>query len=342
MTDIVIVGYGNIGRGVAKSIEVNDDVRQVGIVSRDPERVRRDLGLETTVYSQEDVLGGKFVPHADVAILCGGSKEDLPVQGPAFAEIYNTVDSFDTHAHIGPWVDKETDESHIGYFAEMDAVAGSNNHTALVCAGWDPGTFSAMRAFGSAFIPGCVPKAFYGLEEKGGRSMGHGDAIKQIPGVVDAVQYTHVIPEAMEEVLRGRNPDLVPEEMHWRECKVVVEDGADKARIEEKIRHMPDYYEKHRVTVDFVSQRELDEDHSAMRHDGVVLAVGETGDGNKAVIKYENQWESNPEATGNILVACARATHRFNDAKKYGAHTMLDLSPADVSPLSRDELLKFM
>ena len=328
MTKVAIVGYGNVGRGVYESIKVNEDIELAGIVSRDPQRVLNEEIGSSRVFQQQEVLERKVSLDADVAILCGGSKNDLPIQGIAFARIYNTVDSFDTHANI-PKHNKK-----------MNIIAQDYHKTAIICAGWDPGTFSVNRVLADAFIPGCVPKGFYGLEENGGLSMGHSDAVRQIKGVVDARQYTHVIVEAMARVRNGENLNLLPEEMHWRDVKVVIEDGADKSRIEGEIKNMPNYYANHRVGVEFVSQKELDEKYSSMPHDGVVLAVGETGDGNKAAIEYHNQWESNAEATGNILVACARAAHRLNKRKRHGAFTMLDLSPADLSPHSREVLLK--
>jgi len=328
MTRVAIVGYGNVGRGVYEAIMRNSDMELTGIVSRNPQRVINEGMTHTQVYQQENVLEGKVSLNADVAILCGGSKNDLPVQGPAFAVRYNTVDSFDTHPNIPR------------YFKEMDRVAQDNNHTAVVCAGWDPGTFSVNRVLADAFIPDCVPKGFYGLGERGGLSMGHSDAVRQIKGVVDARQYTHAIPEAMARVKAGTNPDLLPEEMHQRQVYVVAGVGANKRKIEREIRNMPVYFKDHRVFIHFVTKEKLEEEFSDMPHDGVVLATGETGKGNRAAIEYHNQWENNAEATGSILVACARAAHRLSDQKRSGAFTMLDLSPADLSPHSRDDLLE--
>jgi len=347
MVNVAIVGFGNVGIGVHKSLTRNPDMDLVGIVSRDPERVKDELGnLGPPIHSQQDILEKRVSLYdqitVDVAILCGGSRQDLPLQGHAFAEMFNTVDSFDTHSHISPWQD-EQDQYRVGYFREMDNAARANNHTSVVCAGWDPGTFSVNRALLDTFLPDCVPKAFYGVGEKGGLSAGHSNAVRKIRGVIDARQYTHAIPEAMERVRKGENPDLLPEEMHWRDVKVVAGIGANKERIESEIRDMEGYYRDHRVEVEFVSQKELDTKYLDMPHDGVVMAVGETGDGNRAVIEYRNQFASNPEATGNILTACARAAHRLSKQGRYGAFTMLDLSPADVSPHSRETMRrKFM
>lgn len=339
-TNVLVVGYGNIGRGVVDAIEINKDINLVGIVSRDPSRVASMVGDLVPIYSQDKIINGKIDVRADVTILCGGSKNDLPIQGPAFAELYSTVDSFDTHAHIHPFVDTETNKLNKGYFVEMEQVARENGHTSIVCAGWDPGTFSMNRILADAFIPGCVPKGFYGLNPKGGLSMGHSDAVRRVPGVLDARQYTHAITEAMERVKRGENPLLKPEEMHSREIYVVTEDGANKSKIEDKIRNMPVYFAKHDVTVNFVSQEELDTNHKTMPHDGTVIAIGETAKGSRAIIEYSNTFESNPESTGNILVACARAAKKLNLEGRAGAFTMADLAPSDLSPRSREELLK--
>ncbi len=330
-TDILIVGYGNVGRGVHEAIKRNSDMNLVGIISRGVERVEKELNRKVPVFDQNSILGNKELqPIADVAILCGGSKKDLPEQGPLFAARYNTVDSFDTHANIPE------------YFKKMDKTASFQGHTSIISAGWDPGTFSVNRVLMDAFLPGTKPKGFYGLEDEGGLSMGHSDAIRQIKGVKNARQYTHAIPEAIERVSMGENPDLKAGEMHWRECYVVLENDTEeeRKRVENEIKNMPDYFEPYKTKVTFVSQSKLDNVFSNMPHDGFVLAVGETGKGNKAVIEYKNVWESNPEATGNVLVACARACKRMNKNHRLGAYTMLDIAPAYLSAHSGEELLK--
>lgn len=330
-TDIVIVGYGNVGRGVHEAIKRNSDMNLVGIISRSPVRVEKELRGEAPVFDQNTILKYKETqPLADVAILCGGSKNDLPEQGPEFTARYNTVDSFDTHANIPK------------YLKEMSQAASFQGHTSIVCAGWDPGTFSVNRVLMDAYLPGTIPKGFYGLDKKGGLSMGHSDAVRQVKGVKDARQYTHAISEAIERVRNGENPNLSAGEMHWRECQVVLENDTpeERKRVSGEVKNMENYFAPYKTTVDFVSQSELEEKYSGMPHDGLVLAVGETGNGNKAIIEYKNVWENNPEATGNVLVACARACHRFKKEHKTGAYTMLDIAPAYLSPRSHDELLK--
>ena len=221
-TDIVIVGYGNVGRGVREAIKRNSDMNLVGIISRSPERVGKELRRETPIFDQTSILKYKKTqPIADVAILCGGSAKDLPEFGPQFAARYNTVDSFDTHAHIIPYIDENTGEKKQGHFKDMNKPASFQGHTSIVCAGWDPGTFLVNRVLMDAYLPGAKPQEFYGLTKKGGLSQGHSDAIRQIKGVKDARQYTHAIPEAMEKVRNGENPKLAKGDAHWRECRCI-------------------------------------------------------------------------------------------------------------------------
>lgn len=323
---MAIVGFGNIGRGVKKSIERNEelygDVTLAGIITRRPEQVSEEVSDVQVVKHYE----GRVL-EPDVAILCGGSANDLPKQGPYFAGVFNTVDSFDNHKKIP------------GYSDKVDEVAKHTGHVSIFSTGWDPGTFSLERLLADAFIPGVKAYGFYGLTEKGGLSMGHSDAIRGIEGVKDARQYTHAKPEAIERVRSGENPDLKPGDMHWRDCYVVAEEGADLDRIEHDIKTMPDYFKQYKTEVHFVTQEELDKNHSGMPHDGVVIASGITGDGNKALIEYKNQWDSNPEATANIMVASARAAYRMKKDGKSGAFTLLDIPPAYLSPHSREELL---
>jgi diaminopimelate dehydrogenase len=343
-TSIAIVGYGNIGRAVHRSIIANEgfygDVKFGGIVTRDPSRVSEELwGSEMVYDAGQDSCRDLGI---DVAILCGGSKKDLPIQGPLFSKYFNTVDSFDTHDHIGPYVDEKTHKQMPGYFAVMDAVSTRAGNVAAVSFGWDPGTFSLERVLGSSFIPGSHPRGFYGLSEQGGLSMGHSDAIRNIEGVADARQYTHAIPEAIEALRLNPDLELTPREMHWRECLVVLEDDNPeaRARVKKKITTMPQYFADNKTTVEFVSQNEINGQHQGMPHDGVVITSGKTGEGNLASIEYGNTWQSNPEGTAGILVATARAVHRLSKEGKRGAHTILDIPPAYYSPHSQAELLK--
>jgi diaminopimelate dehydrogenase len=322
---VAIVGYGNVGRGVMKAVARNADMEVTCVLSRSVERVSKELGGAVPVFAADDIESLK--KSADVAILCGGSKEDLPVQGPFYARHISTIDSFDNHSQVP------------AYFKSMDEVASAAGTVALISIGWDPGTFSLERVLGNAFIPGARTYGFYGLGPRGGLSMGHSDAIRSLPGVIDARQYTHAIPEAVEKVRSGQNPELKPGDMHWRECFVVAEDNADTGAIEEAIKAMPGYFAPYRTVVHFLSQEELTQKYTGFPHDGVVIGSGTTGDGNQALLEYRNVWGSNPEATAHILVAHARAAARFVNEGRSGALTILDVPPAYLSPHSREDLL---
>lgn len=323
---VVVVGYGNVGRGVICSLKNNPDFELVGVVSRSPERVKKQLG-DVPVVSVDDIAGWRDALRPDVAILCGGSKDDLPKQGPEFAKFITTVDSFDNHSRIPE------------YFHTMDKVAQESGHVSVISTGWDPGIFSLERVLGGAFLPGARAYGFYGLGPKGGLSMGHSDALRTIPGVKDARQYTHAVPEAIERIRKGENPAFEAGDMHTRECFVVLEEGADREAITKTILSMPGYFAPYKTTVNFVSQAELDEKYKGFPHDGLVIAAGKTGSGNPALVEYRCQWGSNPEATGNVLVAHARAAVRMAREGRKGAFTILDIPASYFTRLDREELL---
>lgn len=324
---VVIAGYGNVGRGVIASLKNNHDFELAGIVSRSPERVKKEIG-HVPVMNMNDHESWLSQLNPDVVILCGGSKSDLPQQGPVFAKLVNTVDSFDNHSQIPQ------------YFAAMDKAAAETGHVSIISTGWDPGIFSLERVLGNSFLPGARAYGFYGLGPKGGLSMGHSDALRTIPGVKDARQYTHAIPEAIEMVRSGENPQFQAGDMHTRECFVVLEEGADKEKISETIKNMPGYFAPYKTNIHYISQAELDEKFKGFPHDGLVTAAGITGNGNSALIEYRCQWGSNPEATANVLVAHARAAVRLAKEGRKGAFTILDIPPAYFSSQTREELLK--
>lgn len=327
---VVVAGYGNVGRGVIAAVKNNPDMVIAGIVSRNPDRVKKSVA-DIPVMQIADIDGWMAAMRPDVAILCGGSKDDLPVQGPTLCARLCTVDSFDNHSRIPE------------YFRTMDDAASAGGNVAVISTGWDPGIFSMERVLASAFLPGSRAYGFYGLGESGGLSMGHSDALRTIPGVKDARQYTHAVTDSIEKVRRGENPEFSAGDMHTRECFVVVEEGADKEKITEAIRTMPGYFAPYKTTVNFVSQEYLDEKCAGFPHDGLVVAAGVTGSGNPARVEYRCQWGSNPEATANVLVAHARAAVRMAKEGQKGAFTILDIPPSYFSGATREELLaKFM
>ncbi|MBE6370092.1 MAG: diaminopimelate dehydrogenase [Lentisphaerae bacterium] len=323
---VLVVGYGNVGRGVLLSLANQEDMEVVGIATRSVERVRKSVNNIPVVSINDPAEFMALSP--DVAILCGGSKNDLPQQGPEMVKYLNTVDSFDNHSCIPQ------------YHSSMDAAAKAAGHVAVISTGWDPGIFSLERTLANAFLPGARSYGFYGLSEAGGLSMGHSDALRTIKGVADARQFTHAVSEAVEQVRRGENPDFSAGDMHTRECFVVLEAGADAAAIEAEIKAMPGYFAPYKTTVNFVTQEELNSKYNGFPHDGCVVAASTTGAGNPASIEYRCRWASNPEATANVLVAHARAAVRMNKSGDCGAKTILDIPPKLLSSQSYEDLLK--
>ena len=313
---IGILGYGNLGRGVEAAIEQNDDMELAAIFTRrDPASVTAlTEGVAVRPASELD----EGADDIDVLILCGGSATDLPEQTPRYAAQYNVIDSFDTHANIPE------------HFAAVDKAATAGNTVAIISCGWDPGMFSLNRLYGTCVLPQGTDYTFWGR----GVSQGHSDAIRRIPGVADAKQYTIPVEDALEAVRSGANPELTTRQKHLRECWVVLEEGADASSVEEQIKTMPNYFADYDTTVNFISQEQLDRDHAAMPHGGFVLRSGETGDGNPALIEYSLKLGSNPGFTGNVLVAFARAAHRLAKEGQSGACTVLDIAPAYLSAQS--------
>jgi len=317
---IGIVGYGNLGRGVEAALRRAPDMRLAGIYTRrEPSLLRRPAG-EAPAYGMEALDG--HGDGIDVLILCGGSKSDLPEQGPALAARFNTVDSYDTHARIP------------AYFAAMDAAARSGGHTALISVGWDPGLFSLHRLLGEAFLPEGDSYTFWGK----GISQGHSDAVRRVSGVQAAVQYTLPSPSALARVRAGERPRLTTREKHARECFVVLAPGADAQAVRQAIVTMPDYFADYDTTVHFISAEELARDHAAMPHGGLVLRSGSTGAGHEQMMEFSLRLDSNPEFTASVLVAYARAVHRLQQRGEVGAKTPFDVAPGLLSPMSAEAL----
>ena len=319
---VAIYGYGNLGRGVEAAIKYNPDMTLFGIFTRRDPKTLTPKSPETKVYSVSELL--KYKDEIDVLIICGGSATDLPEMTPALAESFNVVDSFDTHAKIPE------------HFAAVDSVARKSGHVALISAGWDPGLFSVARLYASVALPEGKDYTFWGR----GISQGHSDAIRRIDGVLDARQYTVPVPEALDAVRSGSCPELTTREKHLRECYVVAEEGADKARIEKEIKSMPNYFADYDTSVTFVTLEELRKNHAGMPHGGSVIRNGVTGlsGENTHTVEFSLKLDSNPEFTGSVLVAYARAVVRMSGRGEAGCKTVLDVAPADLSLHSREEL----
>ncbi len=316
---IGIIGYGNLGRGVINSIKQNNDMELSAVFTRRDGLVMNDGSTAVHISKIEE-----YKDKIDVMILCGGSATDLPEQGPKISEMFNTVDSFDTHAKIPE------------YFAKVDATAKSAGTLSIISVGWDPGLFSLNRLYAQTILPHGKDYTFWGK----GVSQGHSDAIRRIEGVKDGKQYTIPKEEALEKVRSGENPELTTREKHLRVCYVVLEDGADKAKVEEAIKTMPNYFSDYDTEVNFISEEELKKNHSGMPHGGFVIRTGVTGNGNKHRIEYSLDLDSNPEFTSSVLVAYARAINKMAEEGRTGACTVFDIPPAYLSSKSPEELRK--
>ena len=323
---IGIYGYGNLGRGIECAVKNSGDMELVAVFTRrDPSTVKiQTPGV--TVASAKEV--DQFADKIDVMIICGGSATDLPEMTPALAKHFNVIDSFDTHARIPE------------HFANVDAAAKANGHIALISAGWDPGMFSLNRLYANAILPNGNDYTFWGK----GVSQGHSDAIRRVKGVKNGKQYTIPVESALASVRAGENPDLTTRQKHTRECFVVAEEGADKAAIEKEIKEMPNYFSDYDTTVHFISEEELQKNHSGIPHGGFVFRTGTTGWNNehKHVIEYNLKLDSNPEFTASVIVAYARAINRLHQEGAKGCKTVFDIAPAYLSPLSGGELRAHM
>ncbi len=323
---IGIMGYGNLGKGIECAIKQNPDMELVAVFSRrDPSTVKI-LTEGVKVYSVNDAV--KMKDEIDVLILCGGSATDLPVQTPEYAKYFNVVDSFDTHAKIPQ------------HFANVDAAAKESGNIAVISCGWDPGMFSLNRLYANCILPSGNDYTFWGK----GVSQGHSDAIRRIEGVANAKQYTIPVDAALEKVRNGENPELTTREKHIRECFVVAKEGADKARIEKEIKEMPNYFADYDTIVHFITEEELQRDHSGIPHGGFVIRSGKTGwnEENSHIIEYSLKLDSNPEFTASVIVACARAAFRMKQEGMTGCKSIFDIAPAYMSPLSGEELRAHM
>ena len=323
---IGILGYGNLGRGVELAVAQNPDMELAAVFTRrNPESVKI-LTSDVPVLSIDSAKEMK--DKIDVLVLCGGSATDLPIQTPEYAQYFNVVDSFDTHAKIPE------------HYAAVDAAAKKGGKTAVISVGWDPGMFSVSRMYANAILTDGSDYTFWGK----GVSQGHSDAVRRIDGVKDARQYTIPVPEAVDAVRSGNNPVLTTRQKHTRECFVVAEDGADLARIENEIKTMPNYFSDYDTTVHFISQEEMDRDHSGIPHGGMVIRSGKTGkDGeHKHIIEYKLSLDSNPEFTASVIAAYARAAYRMNKEGNTGCKTVFDIPPAYLSSKSGEELRKTM
>ena len=323
MIRIGIVGYGNLATGAECAIRQNPDMELVAVFTRREPASVKILTPHVPVLPLGETAAWKN--KIDVLLLCGGSATDLPAMTPALAKDFHVVDSFDTHANIP------------AHFAAVDAAAKESGHIAVISVGWDPGLFSVNRLYASAVLPAGKDYTFWGK----GVSQGHSDAVRRIPGVADCRQYTIPVPQALERVRAGEAPEFTTREKHTRYCYVVAEEGADKAAIESAIKTMPNYFADYDTTVEFITREQMQRDHAGLPHGGSVIRSGVTGwDGeNRQTIEYKLTLDSNPQFTASVLVAVARAAMKMKDRGQTGCCTVFDIAPADLSILSREEML---
>ena len=321
-TRVGIYGYGNLGRGIECAVNSSNDMELVAVFTRRDPSTLKIASKNVAVVNVKDVAS--YQDKIDVMIICGGSATDLPEQTPNLAKLFNVIDSFDTHAKIPE------------HFANVDKAAKANGHIALISAGWDPGMFSLNRLYANAILPNGKDYTFWGK----GVSQGHSDAIRRIKGVADAKQYTCPVQSALDAVRSGSNPELTTRQKHTRLCYVVLEEGADAKAVEAEIKNMPNYFADYDTTVNFISQEELNRDHSGITHGGFVIRSGSTGANNehKHIIEYSLKLDSNPEFTASVIVAYTRAIARLHKEGAVGCKTVFDIAPAYLSPLSGDEL----
>lgn len=318
---IAILGYGNLGKGIEYAVAQNSDMELAAVFTRREPGTVKTAGA-VPVYHVDELLKRK--DDIDVLMLCGGSATDLPEQTPRYAGYFNVVDSFDTHARIPE------------HFAKVDRAAREGGKIAMISVGWDPGMFSLNRLYASSILREGKDYTFWGR----GVSQGHSDAIRRIPGVKNAKQYTIPVESALESVRACENPELTTRQKHTRECFVVAEEGADRARIEDEIKTMPNYFADYDTTVHFITEEELERDHAGIPHGGFVLRTGRTGaDGeHNHVIEYSLKLDSNPEFTACVLTAYARAAYRMNREGMKGCKTVFDVAPAYLSPMTGEEM----
>ena len=319
-----ILGYGNLGRGVEASIAQNPDMELKAVFTRrNPETLKIETQSAKVLHIDE---AKNMTNDIDVLIICGGSATDLPEQTPEFVSMFNVIDSFDTHANIPT------------HFANVDKAAKEAGKIGIISCGWDPGMFSLNRLYAGCILPQGTDYTFWGR----GVSQGHSDAVRRIEGVLDARQYTIPVEAALEAVRAGENPELPTRQKHTREVFVVAAEGADTAKIEKEIKEMPNYFSDYDTTVHFIDAETMKKEHAGLPHGGFVIRTGETKNGNKHLIEYRLQLDSNPEFTGSVLVAYARAAYKMAQEGMSGAKTVFDVAPAYLSALSGEELRAHM
>lgn len=309
---IGIVGYGNLGKAIELRAQQTDEFEIAAVFSR------RKIQEKDYIYPLEAV--DSFKGKIDCLLLAGGSSSDLPHMSPMFAEDFNVVDSFDTHSLVKK------------HYLNVDISAKRGNHSAIICCGWDPGFFSIFRLYVNSFLENAKVSSFWGK----GVSQGHTEAIKRIDGVIDAVQYTVPLEDAVESAFRGEDIYTV-KSSHMRECYVAAVPGFER-EIEEKIKRIPGYFDGYKTRVFFIKQEELLKEHSKKFHAGRVVAYSKStfGDENEVRTSLNLSMDSNPEFTAGIMLSFARAAKILFEKEIFGAKTPFDIPPSYLLPRNND------
>lgn len=315
---IGIVGYGNLGKGVELAVNQTSDMQVIDVFTR-REGVKVANGTAKSIDKATE-----YKDKIDVMILCGGSANDLPVQGVKFLKDFNTVDSFDNHPDIPQ------------YFEAMNSVGQESGKLGIISVGWDPGLFSMARLLFGAVLPNGQDYTFWGK----GVSQGHSNAIRAIQGVADAKQYTIPVEQAVQRVMNGENPQLTKREKHIRDCYVVAKEGADKKEIERQIITMPSYFADYDTFVHFISEEEMNKNHGGLPHGGKVIRSGNTSQDNKHVLEFGLKLDSNSEFTASVLVAFARAIYKLAKQGNKGCTTAFDVPLGLLSDKTPSQLRK--
>ena len=264
---LAIVGYGNLGKSLEREIEKSKDLTLTAIYSR--------RNIDNAKYRPLKAIGQ--ADDLDVALLALGSYNDITEYAPLFTRL-NTVDSFDTHAKIKEY---------------KTAISKTKkDKLSIISTGWDPGLLSLAR--GVFTIGGGESVTLWGE----GVSQGHSNAVRQIRGVIDAVQFTRPKTDAEQRIKEGERQSC---RLHDRICYVACVE-ADRERIQQEIVTMPNYFEGYDTEVIFCTPQEVRELKKRTAHRGQVVTIG-CG----FCVKTDVRLDCNTDYTAKIMLHYAKA-----------------------------------
>jgi len=286
-----IIGYGNIGKGVYEAIKASPDMTIAGVILRDKTKAA-EKGVPTELPVAEDIAE---LGEVDVAMLCVPSREVLKTASALLAKGINTVDSYDIHSDI------------YDVQQQLCAIGQANNSTAIIAAGWDPGTDSMIRGILEASAPKGITYTNFGP----GMSMGHTVAVKAIPGVKNALSIT--IPMGTS--------------LHRRMVYVEVHDKNNFPAISSAVKQDPYFIndDTHVILVDDVNTL-MDKGHGVN-----LVRKGVAGTTDNQLFEF-NMRINGPALTAQIMVAAGRAAMR----QPKGCYTLLEIPIIDMLPGCRE------